>query len=152
PPAGAPGNPYDAYARPLADYVLRSGKPLTGDPVKDQFIRGAVADRLSVLIDAWSRIAISDPKARVAAFKMKIDSVRSGGPVDAAVRAEVLQYARFIIESVAMDVTEPARNARPPALPLPPRLNYAAFDPLIEGLYASALPDDVGILDDLMKL
>ena len=152
-PAKPPStNPSDLIAGPLTDYILRTGKPATGDSTKDQLIWATIANRLNALIEARETIAIGNPPD-VAAFKEKIAAVRRGDGIDSTLRSEVVEYARLIVSCVIYPAGPPADNLQP----LPPKIeitkvNFARFRRCITSLYSSALPDDVKILDDLLGL
>jgi hypothetical protein len=136
-------NPYDAIAQPLTDYIRRAGKPPTGDPAKDQQIWAAIADRLDVLIDA----PIGHPTEDIAALKQKVADVRRGKAIDSEFEG-ILTRARIVVSSIVEQTGKKLVNPQPPLS----KIDLAKLRSLIMGLYASALPDDVQILNDLMDL
>ena len=146
----------------MRDYILRSDKPLTGDPAYDRQYWDAIAKRLTALNDARARIRTgqsgfdnSVPK-RVASFRKKIDDVRRTG-LNAALREvlsdDVLEFAAFIVfEMFRETVTGLSTYGE-----FPRDINLDAVDynktnlSFIKDLYTTALPDDVHMLDDLLK-
>ncbi len=142
-------SPDDVITQPLTDYIVRTGKPLSGDPAKDQPIWSAIADRLTATINARANLAgrAFTEQAR-AGFQSTIEGVRRGEGIDSSLRENVLSYVQTIVDQVVL-----RDGNSPPSMPIDvSKVDYARFRPWINGLYASALPDDVKILDDLLGL
>ncbi len=158
PPAGVgarmptPTVPADLIAQPLADYILRTGKPAPDDPAKALLIAATIADRLTVLLEAREKLSLSAED--VAGFKEKIAAIRRGQAMDFAFKMGVLEFARTLVDADVQGGV-PAQGTVPPPLTLPidlSKVDYRRFRPFIRGLYATALPDDVTILDNLIGL
>jgi hypothetical protein len=165
PPPGAAGTvgatgevPEDLIAQPLANYIVGSNQPLTGDPVKDRPIGSAIADRLTVLIDSTQKVVRVEDKD-LAHFKQQIASIRRGHAIDETLKTTAVGYARAIVRMIETKNKSAQGNVQSPnVLPIDlskidnSQFDYSKFGPFLNGLYASALPNDVSILDDLIGL
>ena len=154
-------NPLDPIARPLEEFILRQTKQLTGDPANDQQVQDTLASRLTVLAEALAKVQTGNaeidgslPQA-VAALRQWIAAIRRGDMVDAQLQPAVREYVRLIVRSFVAG--KPAhgediiQKKLAPVLD-PGILNMELFRPFLEGLYQTALPDDVMTLDDLLAI
>ena len=142
---------YKPIAKPLTNYILRIGKTPTGDPATDQSTTNAIADRLTALIDIQVKLVTkplspdSDDSQKLNDLKKKIADFLQGEGISIALEPEVLCHTTDVVEKFADDSRHFLKTKAPsPALEV-----YLDF---MRALYASALPDDVKILDDVVGL
>lgn len=139
-PSGSHGYNPPRLTRPsprdLTDYILRTRQPLTGEWARDEPYRNVIAERIDVLTKGpWGGAAHLDPKA-----------VRDGGPIDELLRESVEKR----LQTILCGIFDPAvgdnskDGARDGSLD-----KYRDF---ILALYSSALPDDVEILERIVKV
>ena len=164
-------NPYDAIAKPLTDFILRSNQPLSGDPEQDRPYLLTIVKRLSYLIEAWRKIdtglpAIEQRKDQmVADFRAKvINPIRRGeNPNSPKVRGQVQAIARLVVYKILaveelpkpyefekdMRLDKDTRFALETlrAKTTPSQFNVA----IIENLYKTVLRDDMEILDGVLN-
>jgi hypothetical protein len=151
-------NAYFAIAEPLTEFILRSGDPLTGDAARDQLHWKRVADRLKILNDALATARTGREgfdamlQKEAANFEKEIIApVRHGEIISQAVKRGIRERALFAVYNVMLKDTNIPQEPKPGFIPgnlTPSRVNLT----LIEQLYQTALPDDVEILDNLLKL
>ncbi len=154
-------NPLDPIARPIEDFILRQTKPLTGDPANDLQVQHALARRLTVLADTLEKVRTGIPAidaivpGLVNQLRLKIDAIRQGDTVDAQLQPEVREALRLVVRSFVTRQRRPgeeAANANQVTIVDPGSVDMELFRPFMEGLYQTALPEDVKTLDDLLRV
>jgi len=146
----APPTEPEEISCPLTRFILRSGKPLTGDPDKDRPLWGTIADRLTALNDARAEIEKNMAgfseilPEEVAEFKQAIDSVRRGEENPQQLKDDIEHIAAFVVWRFVLKVPKDVD---------PSKIDPSKIDlTFIANLYKTALPDDVDILDKLLAL
>ncbi len=124
-------------------------------------MQGTLASRLTVLAEALAKVQTGNteideslPQA-VAALRQWIAAIRRGDMVDAQLQPAVREYVRLIVRNFVAGKPEPGEDIIKKKLsPVlnPKTLNMELFRPFMEGLYQTALPDDVLTLDDLLAI
>ena len=157
----------EGISKSLTDYILRARFPLTGDPEKDGPNWDWIANRLTDLNDFYAKTTtgLSDYDARIpqdsAEFKHKINLVRRG----ALHTANFSDDVRRIVEIVLFGILRTGVPLQQRANLFDrtiydrakiPDKNFAEFagklEAFVKALYQSALSDDVGRLDEALKL
>ncbi len=158
-PTAPAANPLDPIAQPLEEFILRQIKPLTGDPANDLQVQHTLASRLTVLADALMKVKTgiaaidTEVPALVNQLRGKIEAIRRGDGVDAQLQPEVREAVRLVVRTFVTRPHKPgedAANANHVTIVDPRSVDMELFRPFMEGLYQTALPEDVKTLDDLL--
>ena len=135
-------DPADPLALPLQAFILHQLDGLTGNPDNDRTLFDLLARRLSVLADARQQVKSGNPAlnaalpGRVARFRAEVEAVKRGETPDTKLQPEVLEFLR--------DLLSDARVGNVP--------DMEVLRPFLQGLYKTALPSDIKVLDNLLEV
>jgi hypothetical protein len=147
PPGNHGGRPdsksSDQQAVPLRAFILNPLEGLIGDPDNDRKNYELLAQRLSVLADARGKIKRGDRTRQaerageIAKFRMTVETIRRGETAFAILPELVLEFLRDVLSKENYVDNDP---------------NMELLRPFIQGLYKTALANDVKQLDDVLQV